>query len=261
MSDIRLPRFAGRYYFADPGRLRAAAESYIEDSTSVRMSGALIGLIVPHAPHPECGPIAGFAYKMLLTTPLTWDVVTLLAASQTAPALACDPSDAYDLPTEPVRVDRALVATLQTGGVPIVSAADDEPVIETHLPFVQAALGDVPVLPLRSPQTTPLTQLDGVAAHLGLVIALANLPADFEQSACEAIERLDAGFFAGDAAPAKPKGLSGLFGPKAAKPSPPPSPDAAALALALRVAHGCGATAGVVLKRGGALAACALVRQ
>jgi hypothetical protein len=261
MSRLRSPRFAGRYYFADPGRLRAAAESYIEDSNSIKLPGSLIGLIVPHAPHLECGPIAGFAYKMLLTTPLSWDVVTLLAASQTAPALACDPADAYDLPTEPMCLDRALVATLQAGGVSIMGAVDDEPVVETHLPFVQAALGDVPVLPLRVPQTTPLTQLDGVAARLGLVIALANLPAGFEQSACEAIERLDAGFFAGDAVPAKPKGLSGLFGSKAAKPSPPPSPDTAALALALHVARVNGATAGVVLKRGGALAACALVRQ
>jgi hypothetical protein len=263
MSRIRPPRFAGRYYFADPGRLRAAVESYIEDSTSIKAPGSLVGLIVPHAPHTECGPIAGFAYKMLLTTPLMWDVVTMLAASRTAPmttpALACDPANAYDLPTEPMRVDRALTTALQADGVPIAAAPDDEPVIETHLPFVQVTLGDVPVLPLRVPQSTPATQLDGAAARLGLVIAPANLPAGFEQPACDAIERLDAAFFVGDIAPSKPRGLSGLFGSKSAK--PPASPDAAALALALHVARANGATAGKVLKRGGALAACVLVRQ
>jgi hypothetical protein len=256
---IRPPRFAGRYYFADAGRLRASVESYIEDSNSSRLDGRIIGLIVPHAPHPECGPIAGFAYKMLLTTPLVWDSITLVAASNTASALACDPSGAYDLPTQPVRVDQSLLAELHGHGARIELETDDEPLIETHLPFVQAALGDVAVLPLRAPAGTVAPQLDGVAARLGLLIAIANLPAAFEQTACAAIEQLDITFFAGDAAPVKSKGLAGLFGSKPSR--PPVSPDCATLALALSAARANGATVGKVLKRGGALAACVLLRS
>ena len=255
---IRPPRFAGRYYYADSGRLRASVESYIEDSNSPRLDGRIIGLIVPHAPHPECGPIAGFAYKMLLTTPLVWDSITLIATSNTASALACDPSDAYDLPTEPVRVDQSLLAELRDKGVPIESTTDDEPLIEMHLPFVQAALGDVAVLPLRAPAGTIASQLDGVAERLGLLIAIANLPAAFEQPACVAIERMDVAFFAGEAVPAKPRGLVGIFGSKPSR--PPASPDSATLALALRAARANGATTGKVLKRGGALAASVLLR-
>jgi AmmeMemoRadiSam system protein B len=148
----RAPRFAGRLYPADGGRLRAAVEAYIEDAIAPRTSGELVGLIVPHGSLAMSGPIAGYGYKLLLTTPLSWDTVTLVAPSATlgASTLACEAATAYDLPTEPARIDRALAAAVRDGGVPIVDAADDEPVIEMQLLFVQAALGDVAVLPLRA---------------------------------------------------------------------------------------------------------------
>lgn len=256
----RAPRFAGRLYPADGGRLRAAVESYIEDAAATRAEGALVGLLVPHQALATAGVVAGYAYKMLLTTPLTWDCATVLApsASLAEDAIACDPAATYDLPTDPVHVDQALAAALRADGVPITEAEDDEPVIEMHLPFVQAALGDVAVLPLRVGLRARSDALDRAAGRLGLVVAAANLPEGFEQAACDAIARLDAGFFAG-ALESPRRGLAGLFGARPAR--PPASPDGAVLGLALSLARAQGATDGLVIRRNGQLAACALLRR
>lgn len=254
----RPPLFAGRYYFPDAGRLRASVEFFIEDASEMRLDGELVGLIVPHGPLMEMGPVAGHAYKMLLTTPLRWDVTTLLAPTQHAAShLLCDPRAAYDTPMEALRIDRAAVNALRAAGVPIDDDVDDEPVIECQAPFVLSALGDVPALPLRVPADVNAALMHANAARLGFVIAAANLPAGNEAPACEAIARLDAGLFTGETA-TKRRGLSSLF---AAKQMPiERSADNAVLGLALALAKVNGATQGKVLLRKGAYAACALCR-
>lgn len=261
----RPPLFARRYYFPDAGRLRAAVIAFIEDAVvmrpatgSGRTGGDLIGLIVPHGPLMEMGPIAGHAYKMLLISPHRWDVTTLLAPTQgDSVQPQCDPRDAYDTPIDPLRIDRDAVNGLRAAGVVIADDEDDEPVIECHAPFVLSALGDVPALPLRMPAKTDVAALKANATRLGFVIAAANLPAGHEAPACDAIARLDAGFFSG-VAQSKKRGLTALF---AGKSTPiEKSADNAVLALALALARVNGATHGAVLLRKGAYAACGLFR-
>jgi hypothetical protein len=261
--------FAGRYYFPDAGRLRASVESFIEDAAQMRPStlrqtqgsgqaGDLIALIVPHGPLMEMGPVAGHAYKMLLTTPLRWDVTTLLAPTMhPSPALQCDRRDAYDTPIDPLRIDHDAANALRAAGLPIEEDDDDEPVIECHAPFVLTALGDVPVMPLRAPANGELPAVKTTAAGFGFVIAAANLPAGHEAAACDAIAQLNDAFFAGDAQPKK-RSLSSLFGGKST--SLETTADNCVLALALQLAKANGATQGWVLLRKGVYAACALFR-
>lgn len=262
---MRTPRFAGRHYFADAGRLRASVESFIEDSNPARTAGELCALIAPHGPHRESGPIAGFAYKLLLTTPIGWDVTTVLAPSEHSagsapPAFLCDPSDAYDTPIDPMPIDRVLLETLKDADVPIALEPDDEAVIEDHLPFIQVALGDTPVLPLRLPSGFDGTTLARCADQLGLIIAAANLPASHEQASCDAIARLDERLFAVGEPVARPKAMSALLGRSAKQVMLTPSADAAVLALAIRLAQARGANRAQLLKREGRFAAFALLR-
>jgi hypothetical protein len=241
--------------------LRASVESYIEDASSTRVEGSIVGLIVPHGAQVEIGPVAGHAYKLLLTTPLVWDAVTMLASSTTAPAgsLACDPAEAYDMPTGPAQIDHDRARTLRDVGVAITLAPDDEPLVESHLPFLQAALGDVSVLPLRVGTGVEPASLDGGAGRLGLIVAISNLPAAHERAGCDAITRLDAAFFSGRRPAIRTTGLAGLLGTRPAVPAA--SPDTAVLALALSAAHAQGARSGILIRRDGRLAACALLRR
>jgi hypothetical protein len=215
-------------------------------------------LIVPHGPLMEMGPVAGHAYKMLLTTPLRWDVTTLLAPTvQDAPALQCDPREAYDTPLDPMRIDHDSLEGLRAAGVSIESREDEEPVIECHAPFLLSALGDMPVLPLRLPVHAHAAALATHAARLGFLIAAANLPAGHEAEACDAITRMNDAFFEG--APAqKKRGLAGLLAGKSS--AIEATADTGVLSLALKLAKANGATQGRVLLRKGVYAACALYR-
>lgn len=254
----RPPLFAGRYYFPDAGRLRAAVESFIEDSAQMRVNGELAGLIVPHGPLMEMGPVAGHAYKMLLTTPLRWDVTTLLAPTlHEGVTLQCDWRDAYDTPLDPLRIDHGVVNALRAAGLPIEEDNDDEPVIECQAPFVLSALGDVPAVPLRVPANGDQSAMKASVASLGFVIAAANLPAGHEAEACDAIAQLNDAFFTGEPAQKK-RGLSSLLGSRST--TMEKTADNRVLALALQLAKANGATQSKMLLRKGVYAACALYR-
>jgi hypothetical protein len=249
---IRRPLYGNIFWYADEGRLRAIVTSAIEDATPAKISGEIRALIVPHGTHLKCGPIAGYAYKLLLTTTQSWDGVTLLApqlreGGNTGNTLQIDEAEAYLTPLDAVQVDRALLARLRTSGVAIEDAADDEPIIESQLPFVQTALGDVPVLPLRIPSSPSKGEagrgLIDQESELGLIIAAGNLPEGNEKAVADAIVRMDVAALRGDLTPGlSPRGegrLRSLF--TRAKPIAP-NPDLTTIALALDLARGRGAT-------------------
>lgn len=262
---VRLPRYAGRYYFADPGRLRASVESFVEDAAMVSVPGTLCAVVVPHGTHPEFGPVAGHAYKLLLSVPLTSALTVLLAPAAEMPnetsAVLCDPSDAYATPLDLIGVASSALDALDRVGIAVLREPDDAAVIENHLPFIQVVMGDTQCLPLRIPAGADLAApgWDSAVKQFGLIIAVANLPQSREQAACNAIERLDGRFFVGEAPAARPGGLKGLFGAGSRRPAAP-SADAAVLALAIRLAKAKGAERGRLLARQGCLAAFALYR-
>ncbi len=263
---VRFPRYAGRYYFADPGRLRASVESFVEDAATSRVPGTLLAIIVPHGTHREFGPIAGYGYKLLLSIPLLAELTVLLAPADVAddtPAVLCDPSDAYATPLDLIGVATSAVDGLSRIGIPVLRRTDEEPVVESHLPFIQVVMGDTQFLPLRVPIGADVTSPDWqrAARGFGLIIAAANLPRLHEQAACDAVQRLDAQYFVGGGNLARSGGLKRLFGggSRASNPADE-SADAAVLALAIHMARAKGADQGQLLAREGQRAAFALYR-
>jgi hypothetical protein len=236
---IRRPLYGNVFFYADEGRLRAIVTSAIEDATPAKISGEIHALIVPHGTHLECGPIAGYAYKLLLTTTQQWEAVTVLAPQLGGDAtkLLIDEADAYATPLDLVQTDKPLLARLREAGAVIENAPDAEPILESQLPFVQTALGDVPVLPLRVP--SPFEGETGwglvaQASELGLIVAAGNLPVGNEKAVANAIVNMDVAALQG-----RSVGKSGLF--SRAKPITP-NADLSTMALALQLAQARGAT-------------------
>lgn len=264
----RLPLFAGRHYFADAGRLRAFVESFIEDAGAISAIGSVCALIVPHGPLMACGAVAGFAYKLLLNMPLAGDTVTLLAPTYrapggAAPVLMCDPAQAYATPLGELRITDEAIAAISAAGLPVERVPDEEPIIESHLPFVQVAWGDGALIPLRLAANSRFdaARWQAVAGRLGPIIAIANLPPLHEQVVVAGIERLDEQLF-DPGQPASRSVWSRLFrtGGTNRAASVAQSADAAVLAATIQLAKARGANRGQMLKREGSFAAFALCR-
>jgi hypothetical protein len=152
-----------------------------------------------------------------------------------------------------MQLDAALLSRIEHAGLSVARAPDQDPHVESHLPFLQVALGDEPFVPLRVTAGLDPAALawQAIAGWAGLLIAIADLPAGRERGILDALMRLD------DRALAQVRRWP-FVGPTV---KPFASADLAVLALAVRLARARGADRAATLAFSGTHAALALYRD
>ena len=159
---LRAAAVAGSFYPGDPRRLSAAVAAYLAAPAPREPAAAsrLRCLVVPHAGYVYSGPTAGVGYRLLPALLEDVDRVVLIgpAHRQAVNGVAVSAADAWSTPLGEVEVDAAARAALMdraeaTAAGPVEVRLDDAPhtlehCLEVQLPFLQATLPDVPVLPL-----------------------------------------------------------------------------------------------------------------
>jgi hypothetical protein len=166
-----LPAAAGRFYPDDPDELQAAVDAVMEPALRQVDPGtkAPKAVIAPHAGYIYSGPVAASAYARLASARDTIRRVVLLGPAHREPnvTVAASSADVWATPLGDVTIDVAGRDALLASPPVVVDdgAHRFEHSLEVHLPFVQAVLGDVEVLPL----VTGRVSADVVADVLGEV--------------------------------------------------------------------------------------------
>jgi AmmeMemoRadiSam system protein B len=146
---IRPPAVAGAFYPGDPRVLADTVERLLAAATSAT-AGAPRALIVPHAGYVYSGPVAASGYHTVERAGVRR--VLLLGPSHRTPlrGLAVPSADVFVTPIGPVTVDAELRRDLLAAGLVTVDDASHrlEHSLEVQLPFLQAVLPEVPVLPV-----------------------------------------------------------------------------------------------------------------
>ncbi|MGZ4677466.1 MAG: AmmeMemoRadiSam system protein B [Acidimicrobiia bacterium] len=148
---VRPAAVAGAFYPGSRDRLAATVRGLLETVDAPPASDApLRALIVPHAGYVYSGPIAATAYDRI--DPARVRRVLLLGPSHRAPlfGLAVSSADAFATPLGIVPVDTEARRALVVSGLATVDdrAHALEHSLEVQLPFLQAVLPGVPVLPV-----------------------------------------------------------------------------------------------------------------
>lgn len=184
-SGLRPPAVAGSFYPADPAQLRSTVDGFLsrarQSLPALPGGEQVVGILVPHAGYDFSGPCAAFAFAALpaarqgasanAAPPLAgqYDRVVLLGPPHTVAvngaAVYCGPG--FQTPLGAVPVDTAL-ARAMVGSSPVMhddpAAHAAEHSLEVELPFLQATLKDVrivPILVMGDPST-----LDAVARSI-----------------------------------------------------------------------------------------------
>ena len=144
----RKPAFAGRFYEAEPERLKAEVDCFLADAQT-EGAGDVQAVIVPHAGYVFSGGIAGKAFAQI--APKTrYERIFLLGPSHRAAfdGVSVDGGcDDYATPLGKVAVDREVCQELsQKGGMwtYLPEAHRKEHALEVELPFLQARLEVMP---------------------------------------------------------------------------------------------------------------------
>jgi predicted class III extradiol MEMO1 family dioxygenase len=110
LHDVRPSPLAGRWYPADRARLAALVDGFLDAATPEVPPGAIVGLLVPHAGLIYSGPVAAYAFKLVMD--LAPEIVAVIGPSHhvaTAPLLTSG-HDAYRTPLGNVPVAREAIA-------------------------------------------------------------------------------------------------------------------------------------------------------
>ena len=144
--DLRPSPIAGQWYPADPQRLAASVDGYLNAADLPELDGELVGIMTPHAGHRYSGPVAGYAFAAL--GQLQPELIAVLSPMHYATSypLLTTAHQAYATPLGPIPVDNQAISDLhdclqQKLGFGLTAIKHDpEHSLEIELPFLQRAL-------------------------------------------------------------------------------------------------------------------------
>ncbi|MBX9608930.1 MAG: AmmeMemoRadiSam system protein B [Gammaproteobacteria bacterium] len=158
LTPVRPPAVAGSFYPAEPARLRAQVERLLSEARC-SADARPRALIVPHAGYIYSGAVAAAAYACLAAWRDSYRRVVLLGPPHRVPVrgLASSDAPAFATPLGAVVVDRATVARFESHACvqPSEAAHAREHALEVQLPFLQATLEDVAIVPLLVGEIAP----------------------------------------------------------------------------------------------------------
>jgi len=139
-TSIRQPAVAGRFYPANPDRLREEINSYLRAPANAGNENkiAALGCLVPHAGYMYSGPVAGAVYRELEIP----SRVIILCPNHTGMGepLAIMSEGAWSTPLGDATIDEELAGELKKQ-MPLLSEDDEahqsEHALEVQLPFLQ----------------------------------------------------------------------------------------------------------------------------
>ncbi|MDO9549047.1 MAG: AmmeMemoRadiSam system protein B [Candidatus Marinimicrobia bacterium] len=148
---------AGMFYPKSPVEIRHSIQNYFDAVELKTVLNKPFGIISPHAGYPYSGPVAAYGFTALKNH--HYDAVVVISPCHVDyfNFASIYDGDAYLTPLGKLVVDKSITKKLQTDdkrvqisskGHVIGMNGRAEHSLEVQLPFIQIALGDVPVVPV-----------------------------------------------------------------------------------------------------------------
>ena len=173
MSAIRQPAVAGRFYPANPERLRAEVESYLAAPADVATEPKIraLGCVVPHAGYMYSGHVAGAVYRRLELP--QWFVILCPNHTGRGEPLAIMSQGAWDTPLGEAEIDEELAEEFKRR-MPLLAEDNEahrsEHALEVQLPFLQVLAPGFRFVPIAV-GTSNFEVLSALGVALGNILA------------------------------------------------------------------------------------------
>ena len=148
---IRRPVVAGKFYPANPEKLRNKILDYLKDVKSLNMQEKIVSILVPHAGYDYSGKIAAMAYKQIEHKKV--DTVILMGPSHRVSfsTISVYPEGFYQTPLGLIEVDSDLANKLISANKKVHyfhPAHFWEHSLEVQLPFLQVLFSKIKIVPV-----------------------------------------------------------------------------------------------------------------
>jgi AmmeMemoRadiSam system protein B/AmmeMemoRadiSam system protein A len=176
---------AGKWYAADPEKLQAAVEAYVQQANVEPIPGRLLAVIVPHAGYMYSGAVAGFSFRALQEAGCADHTLAVLGDTHTghgSAKIAVWAAGAFETPLGAIPVDEAVARAVVAADERIEfdrQAFEAEHPVENQLPFIQTVCPGARIVPVVIRQ--PSLQTARILAD-ALVAAFGDRPAQIVAS-------------------------------------------------------------------------------
>ncbi len=149
-SDVRPAAVSGKFYPADPQKLRLAVDKFLQGSVAISLEDP-VALVVPHAGYIYSGQICADAYRQVMGRP--YEVIVILGTNHTTPdfrGISLGDYTALRTPLGDIPVDGEVLSSLLAECKDCKRNREvhiNEHSIEVQLPFVQALFPKARVVP------------------------------------------------------------------------------------------------------------------
>ncbi|MCX7784732.1 MAG: AmmeMemoRadiSam system protein B [candidate division WOR-3 bacterium] len=154
---IREAVVAGQFYPGDKKILQKTVDDLLIKTTTPKIHGKIIGIVVPHAGYPYSGPTAAYAYKAIAEK----DIQTVIMLGPThrvfIQGFAVYGQGSWQTPLGQVAIDESVAQAIITQSNKIRNLPDahsEEHSLEVQLPFLQRTLKDFKIVPIMSLEPT-----------------------------------------------------------------------------------------------------------
>lgn len=150
-EQVRESILSGRWYPADPDRLRNQVNAFLEQAVIAPKKGELLGLIVPHAGYVYSGQVAAHGYKLLEQHRFSTIVVIAPSHRVRFKGVSVYDRGGYRTPLGLMPLDKEFIERIKTGNPYIryiASAHAQEHSLEIQLPFLQVVAPGSKLVPL-----------------------------------------------------------------------------------------------------------------
>jgi hypothetical protein len=196
--DLRPSPIAGTWYPANPKKLAASIDEFLDQAKLPQLDGQVIAVIAPHAGHVYSGAVAAHAFAALRgLSPELVAVVSPFHNYDPRPLLTTG-HKAYSTPLGNLEVDADALAELQSHlQIPITPISNDrEHSLEIELPFLQRVfLNGFKLLPvmIRAQEESVARQLGGALAKTlqnknAVLVASTDLSHFYDQRMANALD-------------------------------------------------------------------------
>jgi AmmeMemoRadiSam system protein B len=149
---IRPPMVAGMFYPQKKVTLEREIAVYLENSPELKLSGPIVGMIVPHAGYLYSGGVATRAYRQIMGKQI--DVVAIISPSHREYFTEISIYDGYgySTPLGALEVEKNLAQQLAAFSPQIILSEKghrfEEHALEVQLPILQEVLDNFKIIPI-----------------------------------------------------------------------------------------------------------------
>jgi AmmeMemoRadiSam system protein B/AmmeMemoRadiSam system protein A len=153
-GDVHQAEGADNWYPADPAKLRAAVDAYVDQAEVEPIPGQLLAVIVPHAGYVYSGAVAGYAFRAMQEAGCADHTIAVIGDTHSgngSAKIAVWAAGAFETPLGTIPVDEEVGQALVAADARIQfdrEAFRAEHPVENQLPFLQTVCPGARIVPI-----------------------------------------------------------------------------------------------------------------